>query len=359
MSKFNKGEWSELYVFFKLLGEGKLHIADINYNKIPNVFYSILAILRRDKGESYEYIRNGKITLIDQQNNEIIATLEIEDILEIAGKLYESIKKGVSTFEIDWITKLLEELKITELKSKSSQKQDIEVRIHDPRTNLITNLGFSIKSSLGSLSTLFNSGKTTNFLYEIFPPEGYNPEIVNELDSKPKYKTRFEKLEADGCKVVFRDVESVTFKQNLVMIDSLLPCLLGKVLYYYYAGKTKPSMISVIELLQKLNPLHFDLSENHPIYEHKIRTMLTDMALGMTSGTIWNGRYKAVGGFIIVKEDGDIICYHIYDKDEFQDFLLHHSKLDVPDSGRHEFGKVFKKDDRYFIRLNLQIRYNT
>ncbi|KAA0266153.1 MAG: HpaII family restriction endonuclease, partial [Chlorobiota bacterium] len=233
------------------------------------------------------------------------------------------------------------------------------IRIHDPRTNLTTNLGFSIKSSLGSLSSLFNSGKTTNFLYEIVTPEGFNPEIVNDLDTKPKYKSRIERLENEGCKIAFRDVESGVFKQNLIMIDSLLPCLLGKVLYYYYSGRTKPGMISVLELLKQLNPMHFDLSNSHPIYEHKLRTMLTDMALGMTSGTVWNGRYTAVGGFIIVKEDGDIICYHVYDKDEFQDFLMHHSKLDIPDSGRHEFGKVFKDGDRYFIKLNLQIRYST
>ena len=34
----NKGEWSELYVFFRLLSDAKLYAADENVNKINDVF---------------------------------------------------------------------------------------------------------------------------------------------------------------------------------------------------------------------------------------------------------------------------------------------------------------------------------
>ena len=33
----NKGEWSELYVFLKLLGDGVLYAADANLNKIEDL----------------------------------------------------------------------------------------------------------------------------------------------------------------------------------------------------------------------------------------------------------------------------------------------------------------------------------
>ncbi|WP_423740652.1 HpaII family restriction endonuclease, partial [Enterococcus cecorum] len=39
MKKFNKGEWSELYVFFSALAEGKIYAADENLQKIENTFY--------------------------------------------------------------------------------------------------------------------------------------------------------------------------------------------------------------------------------------------------------------------------------------------------------------------------------
>ena len=38
----NKGEWSEIYVFLRLLDTGQLNVADENLNAIPNEFYRIL-----------------------------------------------------------------------------------------------------------------------------------------------------------------------------------------------------------------------------------------------------------------------------------------------------------------------------
>ena len=46
----NKGEWSEIYTLLKLLGEGKVHAGDENLNKINDLFYPIVMILRHDRG---------------------------------------------------------------------------------------------------------------------------------------------------------------------------------------------------------------------------------------------------------------------------------------------------------------------
>lgn len=53
------------------------------------------------------------------------------------------------------------------LKASSTAKTDITIVVHDQRTNQQPTLGFSIKSQLGSPSTLLNAGKTTNFIYKI------------------------------------------------------------------------------------------------------------------------------------------------------------------------------------------------
>ena len=39
----NKGEWSELYAFLKLLSLGRLYAADENVKRIDNVFFMIHA----------------------------------------------------------------------------------------------------------------------------------------------------------------------------------------------------------------------------------------------------------------------------------------------------------------------------
>lgn len=42
MWKYNKGEWSELYVFAYLLSRGKLYLADKDLNQINNKYFQIL-----------------------------------------------------------------------------------------------------------------------------------------------------------------------------------------------------------------------------------------------------------------------------------------------------------------------------
>ena len=49
----NKGEWSEIYTLFKLLGEGILYAGDGELNKINDLFYPIVSIIRRENTEHF------------------------------------------------------------------------------------------------------------------------------------------------------------------------------------------------------------------------------------------------------------------------------------------------------------------
>lgn len=44
----NKGEWSEIYVLFRLLEIGKLFAADADLNKMDGIFYNIINIIRSE-----------------------------------------------------------------------------------------------------------------------------------------------------------------------------------------------------------------------------------------------------------------------------------------------------------------------
>ena len=44
----NKGEWSEVYVLFRLLADGKLYAADNNMQRNENIYFPILKIIRKE-----------------------------------------------------------------------------------------------------------------------------------------------------------------------------------------------------------------------------------------------------------------------------------------------------------------------
>lgn len=45
----NKGEWSEIYVLLRLLADGKIYTADSELNKLENVYFPIIKIIREQR----------------------------------------------------------------------------------------------------------------------------------------------------------------------------------------------------------------------------------------------------------------------------------------------------------------------
>lgn len=238
------------------------------------------------------------------------------------------------------------------------QDSDIRIVIHDQRIGTTPELGFSIKSQLGGASTLLNAGKTTNFIYEIEHAKLTADQIqeINSIESRSKIKDRIEKIKDFSGALSFKQTESSIFGNNLVLIDSALPKILAEVVYLFFTSGNSTT-IDLVDAISKINPLGFNLETNHPFYSYKIKHFLTDIALGMMPSKVWTGELEATGGYLVVKEDGNILCYHIYNRNEFEDYLLYNTKLETASSTRHEFGYVYEIDDKQFFKLNLQIRF--
>ena len=162
----NKGEWSEIYALFKLLGDTVLYPGNENIERISDIVYPIIKILRKESNGNFEYTVFDDLVIIS--GKEPILEIPIHEFKTKAKFLLSYIKKSSTrTFAIPEIEKFMEEINCTSLKASSSEKKDITIVIHDQRTNQEPTLGFSIKSQLGSPSTILNASKTTNFTYRI------------------------------------------------------------------------------------------------------------------------------------------------------------------------------------------------
>ena len=72
----------------------------------------------------------------------------------------------------------------------------------------------------------------------------------------------------------------------------------------------------------------------------------------------WKGRYDANGGYLVVRKDGEIVCYHFYNRNDIEDYLYHNTRFERGSRTRHNFGSLFREEDGdVYIRLNLQIRF--
>ena len=161
----NKGEWSELYAFLRLLSQGRVYAANEKVEKIDNVYYPILKIIREEqKGEVYDYCIENDAVVIETQSRRIM-TIDRESLKEEADKLLEEIAVHSGSFEVEEVASFVNGIKVTKLKAPSTDTTDITMQIQDVYTNLVRKVGFSIKSEVGNAPTLLNAGKTTNFKY--------------------------------------------------------------------------------------------------------------------------------------------------------------------------------------------------
>lgn len=352
----NKGEWSEIYALFKLLGDKELHPGDKEIKKLENLVYPILKILRTEINGNFEYSIEDDIIIIS--DNKELFRIPISEFQERAKYLLNEIKNNTGTFSVPEIEEFMQSINCLSLKASSSAKTDITIVVHDQRTGLQPSLGFSIKSQLGNPSTLLNAGETTNFIFKIVDTNISQEEIeeINNIFSRSKIKDRILEIKKKGGKFEFLKTQRAIFSNNLILIDSLLPQILSNIVLCFYSSPYSNTE-DLVNITEKENPLEFDTSNKHLFYTYKIKRFLTDIALGMMPSKVWTGEYDATGGYLIVKSDGEVVCYHIYSKNEFENYLLANTKLETASSSRHGFGEIYKENGELYFKLNLQIRF--
>lgn len=353
----NKGEWSEIYTLFRLLGEGKVHAGDANMNKME-LYYPIINIIRAES-QKYEYRPDieQNIVIIDGDGNEY-ARIPMDRFVEESHNLLTKIKASKQrAFEVPASESFMKEIGCTKLKAPSSDKADIHIIIHDLRTNMTPLLGFSIKSQLGSASTLLNAGIPTNITYKIIG-NTLSDDKIKEINAINEHLPRMQAILDNGCYLEYSNIEHRTFRNNLLFLDTCMPQFIADCLIVDSMSNATSAIKDAVEKVALANPFNFSGSNVVAFYEHKMKVLLLDAALGMTPATEWNGHYDANGGYLVVRKDGEIVCYHFYNRNDVEDYLYNNTRFERASRARYNFGMVYRGEDgEVYIKLNLQIRF--
>lgn len=406
MWQFNYGEWTEAYVFLRLLGNGRIYAADKNFERDLNVYMDILNVIRYEKDHILEFQR--EMENINAKDNGIsFRMLTCGELNEKADYLYDTIKNITSNdrkFSVPEIESYLSELKFSqpkvpklpkEIENTYGKKTDIIITIQDSSDHATSTTGFSIKSHLGSASTLFNSSTASKFLYEIVGCTENEMHLINgkyinsELGMFDYIKNNPD-LSLSFCGT------SEEFNNNLDFIELKMPeilscAILTQIGYYDRASTSKTRDIT--EKVAQINPVGVKRPEIW--YEAKMKDFLYASFSGLTASEPWDGRKKLSGGYIDVATNGEMLYYRAVSDDIFNTFLYEHTFFDRPSRGvnkdrakiiagaylenrsidseellaattkngkpkskKGDWGYVFKGDDgKFYISVNFQISF--
>lgn len=351
----NKGEWSELYTFVKLLESGRLYAADENTNRLNNVYLPILGIEREEEaGRRIDYTINSETGVVDiWWGNERINSISNRRISAYADYLYREIINGSNrAFPIDGADEIMQDLRCYKLAAPATDKTDITMQLHDIYTGFNPVCGFSIKSELGNPPTLLNASKATNFIYEVHGLSQWDMERINAIDTRNKILDRIEAICNIGT-MTYAGMNNDTFRYNLLLVDGCMEKIIADMLFYSYRYNEN-SCQKALQYVIRDNPFRVP---DQNFYRIKFKRFLYSVALGMMPSKKWDGRDEANGGYIIVKENGDVVTYHTHNRNYFEDYLYANTRFERASTSRHEFASLYMVNGRMYINLNLQIRF--
>lgn len=157
----NKGEWSEIYTFIKLLNDGRIYAANENLQRMSETMYFPIIKIRREetKGEILDYCTGEKIKIY--HNDNFVKEIDLCDLSEQSEFLYNEMfsqtKGNLKLHDMEEFNNFLHNIFVSKIKAGSGQKADIVMEIIDINTGFRPLSGFSIKSQIGAPSTLMNA----------------------------------------------------------------------------------------------------------------------------------------------------------------------------------------------------------
>lgn len=382
----NIGDWSEVYVFFRLMEQGKIKTADTEMHPIYNSFLPVLKIIREEGGMPLEYYTsnelNGIKTMKIYQHGIDQPLLECNplDFKHGADKLLHDLQtarkdKNIKTSSLSFPdhASFLNHIFIRKIKSPAVEiskffggKADITMEIIQ-NDNLHVPAGFSVKSAIGGYASIINAAKANDIFYKVHDCTDEIMETVNSIKSSHWVVDRVRYLEKNNITLTYAGAGSKTFINNLKLIADNEPEVVAYALLFSNQTpkeglKSNRKMTDVVDTLIRKDPLN--IGENASIYYTKrIKDLLFEYACGMNNDTPWNGNTKIQGGYIHVTKRGDVLAYYASNQDSYKDWLLNSTRFDMPSTSRHETvngphcGHIHKKDGEYFFTLSLGVRF--
>ena len=372
--KLNKGEWAEFYVMMKLLGEGRLYTANKLLQKNYQSYLDVLKIIRQEcEAQVLEYIidePNAVVIVKPQNSDAILVTMPVSDFNDYAKMLFDGIKdvKGSSVPAPDPVCDFAKVIYVSKpkapavkaLKKQFGGKNDIFIEVRDGQTAIVSIMGFSIKSKFGQNPTLFNAGSSSQYLYKL---TGCDDAMMDEFNAITenggrgwsKCKTY---LADHGISMEFAHTQNPIYNDNLFLVRESM----AKIMAWCVKDRLidSPGHFEVMETVERMiaaNPLGVPGARVY--YEKAIKDFLMAGFTGMTAGKEWDGKEQVNGGYIVVMDDGDVICYHSSDRESFRDYLYRNTHFEYVSADKYLWSRIIKIDGEYYLPLNLSVRFNT
>ena len=353
--KATKNEWSELYVFLKLLAEGRLYLGNHRGEINKRAFWPISTIEREDYDGTRRYFISEEWVSVTGKGDYI--KLHRAALAAMSDKVLDLIKSS-SDEEISCpedIKGFLDTAQIVQLEPQTMDRTDLKIGFWSPHK---IPTGFMVQSRLAPMRPLLDGGRAANLKMELTGKRFAQPEIenINAIESAESVRDRIFRLEELGGALKYADIANRVFRCNLNMIDLHFGRILAEMIRnMHLQGKTR--VCELVNLTKLQNPIKIkeDLIQKHRYYEYKMKQFLMAVASGMRPAKIFDGTDSDVEGMLILNSDGSIIGYHKEERKIYEDFLYLNTRLLKGPLDKDKYGFLEREHGTYYMKLNTKV----
>lgn len=341
MKKQNKGEWSEFVTKLSILAHQSLRL--VNVDNLEKTQCTVRSIQISNKmyllvGKSiYEttYTKDG-----NKPTNRFVCFAH--DIKAKLPSIYDKLKVGKRSFNIPEAEQLALKMGIDTVCDLSHNKGDITLTfLDDVGRPLPKHEAVSLKSFLGDNPSLLNASvQSTRIRFKI---DAIDEDVLYSLHKEnKKARPNMESLVKLGAS--FNEVHfSDTMENNLNQLKAKEE-LAFAVLSHFTKSDTKASTMDLLETM----------TEDKDSFNKAMKSVLRASLIGMNPSEYWDGLPKVSDNLLIALPDNS--CEALVGKNTVESYLYNFCYIDTPSQSKHRYGKLYKKDNDWYIDLNFQIR---
>lgn len=352
-----KREWSELYVFFRLLADGFVFEGTEDLSSGENIKLPVAMVRREEHDGTRLYVIDGDYVSI--QGEGMDKKVPREDFGTAACLILKSLKENSddNVTSPDGVEEFLDEVAIYNLEAKTEDRTDICVAFYNTDAPLY---GFCVRSRLGKMFPLLDGGRTANFKFELTGIKFSAPMVgkINSFGDENDVVGRMLMIERLGGKLRFDDVADKVFRNNISMIDLKFHRVLGEMIRIMHLDDiTKVKELT--EAIELMNPhkIKDELIKKNGYYRFKVKEFLLAAATGMRPAKIYYGPDSVISGLLFLNSDGQVFCYRRENRRPFVDFLYNNTRFEKGPVSKDKYGYIEKENGVYYFKLNLKIGY--
>lgn len=242
-------------------------------------------------------------------------------------------------------------------------KADIVIETRDGRNGLLNRMGFSVKSQFGSPATLFNASPSAPLLYWVAHCDDALMKEFNALRDVRGNRGWFACcqpfFDAHGLRVSFARARNAgSFERNLLFVrEGMLEIIAACVRERFIGGAPTSDVAVITASVAEQNPMRYPPAVASAVYKKAMKDFLYAAFSGMSATKPWDGVEQVNGGYIVVKPDGDVLCYHANDREEFREYLFRNTVFEYVSAKKYGWSLIEKSDGEYLLPVNFSIRF--